>query len=53
MKPKRAAMKRCPDHTHCYDKCKSCGHCDTSYEDNPKLLCPCLHCLCGEWTRHG
>ena len=41
-------LKRCPEkgHTYCYNKCRKCGHCDTSYEENPNLLCKCQYCDC-------
>lgn len=36
---------KCTKHTHCYDACKSCGHCDTNF---PKK-CPCKQCECAIW----
>lgn len=28
------------------NKCRKCGHCDTSYEENPNLVCNCKFCDC-------
>ena len=39
-------MKKCDKHNYCYDPCKACNHCDTSYEENPKLECNCAECKC-------
>jgi len=39
-------MKKCPDHDYCYDKCATCGHCDTSYENDKTLECVCKKCSC-------